>query len=129
MNIVMVDSDHLAGDADFPDLKLDKYGWQQFLELAENELEERCWRADIVISAATPIPRAVIDKAFKLQLVIAAGNNVDHIDLEACRDRGIVVCNVPGESGNDAHSTEVICQRVVDNINAWLAGSPLNVTS
>ncbi len=126
MNIVMVDSDQLTGDADFPDIELDKYGWQQYLQLSEDELEERCWRADIVISATTPISRTVIDKAFKLQLVIAAGNSVEHIDLDACQERGIQVCNVPGLVGDHHQATVKICTQVAASINAWLAGTPLN---
>ncbi len=126
MNIVMVDSDQLTGDADFPDIELDKYGWQQYLQLPPDELEERCWRADIVITAAAPIGRTVIDKAFKLQLVIAAGSSVEHIDLDACQQRGIQVCNVPGLVGNSQLATTSICQQVADSINAWLAETPLN---
>ncbi len=126
MNIVMVDSDNLCGDADFPEIQLNKYGWLQFPQLAEAEIYERCWRADVVISASTPIPAEVIDKALKLQLIIAAGDSAQHIDRDACEKRGIRIAHVPGLKGDSQENTQVICQQVSEIINAWLQGNALN---
>ena len=120
MNIVMVDSGQLVGDADFPEVNIIKYGWLQFVELDEKEDEERCWRADVVISTNTPITAQLIKESYKLQLIIAAGDNTDHIDKEAAKERGIIVLNVPGLTGDNAKSTQLICNQVVEHINLWL---------
>ena len=120
MNIVMVDSGQLVGDADFPEVNIIKYGWLQFVELDEKEAEERCWRADVVISTNTPITAQLIKESYKLQLIIAAGDNTDHIDKEAAKERGIIVLNVPGLTGDNAKSTQLICNQVVEHINLWL---------
>lgn len=120
MNIVMVDSGQLSGDADFPEVNIDKYGWLQFVELDAQDLEERCWRADVVISANTPITEQVIKESFKLKLIIAAGDNTDHIDKDAAAARDIIVTNVPGLTGDNAENTQAICHQVVEHINAWL---------
>ena len=116
----MVDSKQLAGEADFPEVNLNKFGWQQFLSLDNDEVEERCWRADIVISTNTPITAEVIDKAFKLKLIIAAGDSTEHIDQAAANARNITVLNIPGVIGNSPENTQIICQQVIDNINNWL---------
>ena len=120
MNIVMVDSGQLVGDADFPEVNIIKYGWLQFVELDEKEAEERCWRADVVISTNTPITAQLIKESYKLQLIIAAGDNTDHIDKEAAKERGIIVLNVPGLTGDNTKSTQLICNQVVEHINLWL---------
>ena len=120
MNIVMVDSGQLVGDVDFPEVNLQKYGWLQFVELDEKEVEERCWRADVIISTNTPVTAQLINETYKLQLIIAAGDNTNHIDMEAAKARDISVLNVPGLTGDNAESTQLICNQVVEHINQWL---------
>ena len=126
MHIVVVDSSKLGGAADFPMLDLPKYGWQQFVQLDARDVVDRCWRSDIVISFATPFTREAIDNAFKLQLIIAAGDNTDHIDLDAARKRGITVCNTPGLDPTNREHTQLICNQVINNINAWLKKQAVN---
>ena len=125
----MVDAGNLAGDADFPMINLNKFGWQQFIELDTDEVIERCWRSDVIISAGTPINKQVIDKSFKLQLIVAAGDAYDHIDLEAAAQRGIKVCNTPGLNPANATDTDKLCQQVVANINAFLENQDLNLVT
>ena len=120
MNIVMLDSGQLAGEVDFPEVELDKFGWQQFVSLDESEVEERCWRADIIISTNTPITAKVIDEAYKLRLIIAAGDKTDHIDHAAAEARNIEIMNVSGLTGDEPKNTEAICNQVVEQINHWL---------
>jgi len=116
----MVDSGQLMGGADFPEVDIDKYGWLQFVELDASELEERCWRADIIISARTPVTAQIMEEAYKLKLIIAAGESTEHIDLEAAQSRGLEVFNTPGLTGNTPEATQAICQQVVEQINTWL---------
>jgi len=126
MNVVVVDGAHLAGEADFPELDLDKFGWQQYPELKGEELAERCWRSDVIVTVDTPIDKSVIDKAFKLKLIAVAGEDVSHVDLDAVKERGITVCNVPGTRPQEAKASEGICKQVVANINAYLKGEAIN---
>lgn len=116
----MLDSGQLTGEVDFPEVDLDKFGWQQYVSLNETEVEERCWRADIIISTNTPVTAKVIDEAFKLKLIIAAGDSTQHIDHAAARARGIQIMNVARLTGDEAQQTELICTQVVEKINQWL---------
>jgi lactate dehydrogenase-like 2-hydroxyacid dehydrogenase len=127
MNIVVVDAAHLAGEADFPELDVPKYGWQQFPALAPAELAERCWRSDAIVAIDTPIDRQVITKAFKLALIVAAGDDYSHIDRAAAAERGITVCHIPGADPADAAQAAHICTQVVATIAAYLRGAPINV--
>ncbi len=127
MNIVVLDSDSLAGDADFPEVDLQKYGWLQYVETNQDLVGERCWRSDIIVSVSTQVDQAVIDKAFKLKLIIAAGSSYEHIDLDAARERGIKVCNVPDSNPDNTDDTGKICEQVIETINAFLQGQDKNV--
>ncbi|VAW62362.1 hypothetical protein MNBD_GAMMA11-319 [hydrothermal vent metagenome] len=120
MNILMIDSGQLTGEAIFPDLNINKYGWQQFISLDASEVEERSWRTDVIVSTCTPVSAQIIEGACKLKLIVAAGDNTDHIDHDAARARGIHVVNVPGLTGNTAENTQTICEQVVQHINAWI---------
>lgn len=121
MNVVVVDSAHLKGEADFPMLDLPKFGWQQYPGLEPEEVAERCWRADIIVAVATPIDRAVIDKAFKLKLIAVAGGDDSFIDKTATAERGIKVITVPGMSPEDTASSQAICDQVVESINRFIS--------
>jgi len=48
----------------------------------------------------TKITKELLDKLPKLRLIIAMSVGYDHIDIEACRRRGVVVCNVPDYGSN-----------------------------
>ena len=127
MNIIAIDCGRLAGEAEFPEVEWPKYGWVQYPELTPDQVPERCWRSDIIITVNTPIDRAVIDQALKLKLIAVAGDSYDHVDLTAARERGIRVCNTPGLAPDDAAATRRICEQVVENINAFLQGEAKNL--
>jgi len=129
MNIVAIDHDQLAGEADYPMLSLDKYGWQQFLRLDQDEVEERCWRADVVISSNTPVDTGVIDKSFKLKLIIAAGDDYRHIDLEAARARQIQVSHTPGLDPKNPNHSQLICDQIIEIIEAFLKNTALHAVN
>ena len=116
----MLDSGQLTGEVDFPEVDLDKFGWSQFVSLDEAEVEERCWRADVIISTNTPVTTNVINEAFKLKLIIAAGDSTEHIDHAAAEARGIKVMNVSGLTGDNPQHTVAICNQVIEQINHWL---------
>lgn len=63
-------------------------------------LMERCQDADIVALTDLPFRREVIQRCPHLKLICTIITGVDHIDLEACQERGISVCNCPGYSTN-----------------------------
>jgi glycerate dehydrogenase len=54
------------------------------------------WRASIAITNKAPITRAVLAAAPKLRLVAVAATGVNNVDLDACRERGVAVCNIRG---------------------------------
>jgi len=127
MNVVVVDTGHLIGPPEYPPLDLPKFAWLEFVSLEDNEVEERCWRADVIVSTNTTINAAVIKESYKLRLIVVAGDNNDHIDMTAAKERGVIVCNVPGLTGDTPEDAQKISEQVVDNIHAWLNEEPINV--
>jgi D-3-phosphoglycerate dehydrogenase len=51
--------------------------------------------ADAVITQFAPVRAEVIAAMHKARVIVRYGIGVDNVDLEAARDRGIPVCNVP----------------------------------
>jgi D-lactate dehydrogenase len=64
----------------------------------------------IVVFIWTKVSGAVIDALPNLRLILTMSTGYDHIDLQACRERGITVCNVPhyGENTVAEHTFALI---------------------
>ena len=64
--------------------------------LSGDELISACKDVEIISTFIySPFPRAIIGKFPKLKLLCTRSVGYNHIDLDACRERGITVCNVP----------------------------------
>ncbi|AWK86027.1 2-hydroxyacid dehydrogenase [Azospirillum thermophilum] len=66
--------------------------------LTQDQMAEAVKIADVLVPTVTDrIDRGVIEAAGpQLRLIASFGTGVDHIDLKAARERGIVVTNTPG---------------------------------
>lgn len=59
---------------------------------------ERAKDADILMLANMPLRGEVIRACQKLKFINVAFTGVDHIDLEACKEKGVQVSNASGYS-------------------------------
>lgn len=69
-------------------------------ETEQDKLLERVQDAEIIMLANQPLSGQIINGCPKLRMLSVAFTGVDHIDLDACRARNIVVCNAAGYSTN-----------------------------
>lgn len=67
----------------------------------EDELASVIGDAQILVTRAyNKVTRRVIDSAPQLELIAQGTSGIDNIDLDAARERGITVVNMPGENAN-----------------------------
>lgn len=67
----------------------------------DNEgLKGRVKDADVLVIANMPLEAEVILAAEKLKFIAVAFTGVDHVDIDACREKGIKVSNAAGYSTN-----------------------------
>lgn len=71
------------------------------------ELFARSKACEVVMIANTPYPREVISRLTQTRLINVAFTGVDHVDMSACREKGIKVCNAAGYS-NQAVAEQAI---------------------
>ncbi|MCF8304566.1 MAG: hydroxyacid dehydrogenase [Bacteroidales bacterium] len=64
----------------------------------ENVLATRAKDADVVIVTNIPLSSTFIENVKNLRMIAVAFTGYDHIDLEACREKKITVCNAAGYS-------------------------------
>lgn len=93
LKVVFLDSDTLPSDIPFKPLPFAN-DFVSYQRSAGAEVVERCRDADIVITNKVRIDQAVLDAAPNLKLIAIAATGYDNIDLEACRQKGVAVCNV-----------------------------------
>ena len=97
MKIVILDRATLGEDT--PLSGLDKFG--EVVCYRESSPEEGILRsldADVIIINKFKITRQLIEKAKKLKLICVFATGYDNIDIEAAKEFGVGVCNVPGYS-------------------------------
>jgi glycerate dehydrogenase len=93
MNIVFLDRGTLS-----PQTRLRPPDFAHRLVLHDRtsppEVPQRIAEADIVVVNKVRLDAAALAGARKLRLVAVAATGTDNVDLQACRDRGITVCNI-----------------------------------
>ncbi|MBB5018442.1 glycerate dehydrogenase [Chitinivorax tropicus] len=68
--------------------------WQDYPQTSPDQVTARLQGAQIAITNKVPITRAMLQALPDLQLIAVAATGVNPIDLAACRDHGVSVCNI-----------------------------------
>ena len=95
-------------------LKQDGHEFVSYDTLAQDEKEQagRIGDSDIVMIANHPLKDDVIRSAENLKMIDVAFTGIDHVGLDACRERGITVCNAAG------YSTQTVAELVIGMVIA-----------
>jgi glycerate dehydrogenase len=91
--IVFLDRATLLADLRIPNFD---HAWIELPACAADQVADQLWRASIAITNKAPITRAVLEASPKLRLIAVAATGTNNVDLDACRERGIAVCNIRG---------------------------------
>ncbi len=106
MKIVVLDGKALAAD-DLNYNKFAKYGELTFYEnTAPEQTVERIGNSDVVLTNKVVISREIMEVCPSVRLIIVMATGYNVIDLDAARDHGITVTNIP------AYSTDSVAQYV-----------------
>lgn len=62
------------------------------------ELKKRTAGCDIVMIANNPYPAEVVESADALKMISVAFTGIDHVGVQACKDKNIMICNAAGYS-------------------------------
>lgn len=84
-----------------------------------DELKERIRAADIVIVGWTNLTKNIIDSAKKLKMISIWATTCHYVNLEAARERGIVVTHIPG------YATEAVAEHAFALLLAAIRRLPL----
>ncbi len=99
------------------------------LVFVEESIEQRVVDGDVLVPFIySEVSRAVIEQMPSLQLVATRSTGFDHVDVAACKERGVTVCNVPfyGENTVAEHTFALllaISRQVVSSVKRVRAGS------
>ncbi|MCD7841276.1 MAG: hydroxyacid dehydrogenase, partial [Lachnospiraceae bacterium] len=76
------------------------------------ELAARSAGCEIVMIANNPYPAEVVESADSLKMLSVAFTGIDHVAVDTCRERGIMICNAAGYSNQTV--AELIIGMAVD---------------
>lgn len=109
MKVVFLDSDSLPVSIARPAWVTD---WQDRPDTAPDQVVDAAQDADAVITNKVRIGRAELEQLPNLRFICVAATGYDCIDLAACRDFAVTVCNVP------AYSAQSVAESVIASIFA-----------
>ena len=110
MKICVFDRGTVWGD-DLPVTELPELGDVRFFESVKPEEVAGIIGGDeIVLCNKTPMTRAVLEACPHLKYVGVMATGVNNVDLEAAKERGIRVTNIPG------YSTDAVAQLAMANV-------------
>lgn len=84
------------------------------------ELARRSAGQDIVMIANNPYPDEVVRSADELKMLAVAFTGIDHVALDACKERDIMVCNCAGYS--DVCVAEQTIGMTIGVLRSFIAG-------
>lgn len=85
-----------------------KYGEAEvFAKTPDSEAAEKCKGAEVIYTNRVKITAEVLDACPTVKYVSALGTGFDMIDINACKERGVKVVNIP------AYSTDSVAQLTV----------------
>ena len=99
MKLVFLDRQTLAPEInlrapDFP------HQWQEYNATAPEQIVERLQGADVVLINKVRLNADILAQLPGLKLVALAATGSDNVDLDACRQAGVAVCNIRDYSKN-----------------------------
>lgn len=116
MKIVILDRNTVTNE-DVSFSEIEALGNVEYFDvLTKEELVSAIGDADVVVCNKAKLDSSIIDKCPKLKFIGLFATGYNNIDTECAKERGIVVCNVPG------YSTEAVAQLTFSMILA-LSGS------
>ncbi len=109
MNVVVLDAGTLGDDLKLN--ALEEFGAVTvYQSTPPEELASRLRDAEIVVVNKVKIGESALDSAPRLKLICVAATGYDNIDVAACRQHGVGVCNVAG------YSTDSVAQITVASV-------------
>lgn len=119
MKIVVLDFRPLdAGDLDWQPLR-DCGVLQLYDNTQPNELFDRIADAEIIFSNKVKLPREALEAAPQLKMIGVLATGYDIVDIEAAREKNVMVCNVPSYSAAfTAQSTLALLLELTHNVGA-----------
>ena len=89
--IVFLDRQSLKAEVRRPSFS---HVWEEHDQTAESLVASRLAGATVAITNKVPIRRATLEQLPELKMIAVAATGYDVIDIDACRERGIVVANI-----------------------------------
>ncbi len=93
--VVFLDHATIPEHISVPNLTFE-HQWQQFDLTPADKVVERIKSADIVITNKVQLTADVLAQAPKLKMIAVAATGTNNVDVDYCREHGIVVTNVQG---------------------------------
>ena len=119
MKITVLDAATLGSDVTFEK-------WEALGELEvysttpANEVVNRIKNSDVAILNKVKITREVVAATPNLKLICVTATGYDNIDLEACKKKGVAVCNVKGYSTHSvAQVTVTLALALMTHLNEY----------
>lgn len=94
MNIIFLDQQTLSHEVKIKPLPFE-HNWQSLEYTKPNQVVGIAENADVLISNKVPLGAATLKQLPQLKLIAVPATGFNHIDIQACKELGIAVTNIP----------------------------------
>lgn len=85
-----------------------EHQWMDFDNTTETQVIANCMDSQIVVTNKVPIQRATLEACSQIQHIAVAATGYNIIDVEACKDHGVTVSNIP------SYATTTVAEHVLN---------------
>ncbi|KAF2839581.1 D-isomer-specific 2-hydroxyacid dehydrogenase NAD-binding protein [Patellaria atrata CBS 101060] len=93
--------------------------WNEYPHTEPSDIFQRVSGAEIVITNRVPITRDLLSQIPSIGLIAVAATGYDNVDVDACREYGVAVCNVRDWSVSVPEHVFALILALRRNLNAY----------
>ena len=99
-----------------------------YSDTTPDQFLERVADAEILVTKEMPVSREqILALPDSVKLICEAGTGYNNLDLDAAREKGITVCNIPAYSSERVAHTAISMRPWPDRLNRMTFSSPVSL--
>jgi lactate dehydrogenase-like 2-hydroxyacid dehydrogenase len=108
MQVVVLDRNSLPDGVEFPPLDLAHFRWVEYGSVPPEEIPDRAWRADVIVTFQTPLDPETLSRLPRLRLIVSTSGISGLVDVKTAEAQGVTWRTLEEDVRDPADQVEAI---------------------